>query len=274
MSALRLRERRNATHPTLHAASAGLTWHVLIDSTGCSGAENMARDAALLSDAARTGRAYLRLYRWNPPCLSFGFHEPAQLRYDREAIERRQLAVVRRLTGGRAVWHEHEVTYAAALPADALGSLAASYRMIHLRLAAGLRALGAPVTLAPAPPTAARPGAGPCFSTAAGGEVLCMGHKLVGSAQVRRGGALLQHGSILLDGSQQLVRSLQRRCPARTGEITLRRALGRPVSFETVAAAITAAWCASGEHLVPQAWRDGPPIEPGPFANPVWTWRR
>ncbi len=76
----------------------------------------MATDAALLDEADRSGRAFLRLYRWSPPCLSFGRHEPAATRYDRVAIARLGIDVVRRPTGGRAVWHEHEVTYAVAAP--------------------------------------------------------------------------------------------------------------------------------------------------------------
>src|SRR6266704_1185815 len=86
-------------------------WHLLIDPDGKPGAVNMALDQTLLEEADASGAAFLRLYRWNPPCLSFGRNEPALARYDRERIAARGLAVVRRPTGGRAVWHEHEVTY-------------------------------------------------------------------------------------------------------------------------------------------------------------------
>src|SRR2546425_4755314 len=88
----------------------------MLDRAGRSGAANMAIDASLLAEAARTGRAFLRLYRFDPPCLSLGRNEPAAARYDRTAIARLQLDVVRRPTGGGAVWHEHEVTYAVAAP--------------------------------------------------------------------------------------------------------------------------------------------------------------
>ena len=114
----------------------------------------MALDQALLHAAARTGAAWLRLYRWDPPCLSFGRNEPALARYDREAIERLGLDVVRRPTGGRAVWHEHEATYAVAAPVAAFGSLRVAYRLIHQRLAAALRSLGVPAIIAPDQPTA------------------------------------------------------------------------------------------------------------------------
>src|SRR5437660_12657748 len=117
-----------------------------IEGASRSGAENMALDQALLDEAERTGRTFLRLYRFDPPCISFGRNEPARERYDAGAIARLACDVVRRPTGGRAVWHEHEVTYAVAAPVAAFGSLRDAYREIHQRLAAALQALGADAT--------------------------------------------------------------------------------------------------------------------------------
>jgi lipoate-protein ligase A len=240
----------------------------------------MGTDEALLLEADRTGAAFLRLYRWDPPCLSFGRNEPAAARYDRAGLERRGLAVVRRPTGGRAVWHEHEVTYAVAAPITLFGSLRASYRAIHERLASALCALGVEATLATDRPTARPPATGresfrdrpgPCFDSPVGGEVLVNGRKVIGSAQVRRGTALLQHGSILLDGSQEIVREVSRQPSAVSGATTLRHVLGKPVGFEDVAAAIVEHW---GESFAPTA-----PYRPLPsltvrFSDPSWTWRR
>jgi lipoate-protein ligase A len=206
---------------------------VLVDPHGASGATNMATDEALLDGAARGGGAFLRLYRWDPPCLSLGRNDPT--------LERPGIATVRRPTGGRAVWHEHEVTYAVAAPIAIFGRLKDAYCAIHERLAAALRALGADVTLAEPRPIgrlAERPA--DCFAVTAGGEILVRGRKLVGSAQVRRGEAFLQHGSILLDG------------PETENATTLRHTLGRIVSFEEVTEAIVAAWPA---HLAPLAAR-------------------
>src|SRR5881628_5304 len=218
-----------------------LEWELMLDPAGRSGAANMAMDADLLAEAARTGRAFLRLYRFEPPCLSLGRNEPAAACYDRAAIARRGLDVVRRPTGGRAVWHEHEVTYAVAAPIATFGGLRAAYRAIHARLVAALRRLGVEATLAadrPRPPQRL----GSCFAAPVGGEVLVGGRKLVGSAQVRGGGAFLQHGSILLDGSQEMVGVVSRQSSVVSGETTLSAVLGRPVSFDEVAAAIVAAW--------------------------------
>ena len=100
-----------------------MRWTLLVDPVGQPGWQNMALDQTLLDLAVGEGRGFLRLYRWDPPCLSFGRHEPAMRRYDRAAIERQGLATVRRPTGGRAVWHADEVTYAVAAPAATLGSL-------------------------------------------------------------------------------------------------------------------------------------------------------
>jgi lipoyl(octanoyl) transferase len=263
-------------------ATDTLKWELLLESDGRTGAENMAIDAALLEEADRAGRAFLRLYRWTPPALSLGRNEPALTRYDRAEVERRGLDVVRRPTGGRAVWHEHEVTYAVAAPVAAFGSLRDSYAVIHARLAAALRTLGAPAELAgsrrPAPLSA-----GACFAAPVGGEVVIRGRKVVGSAQVRQGAAFLQHGSILLDGSQEVVHAVSREPGAvpsgareagsrgqGAGATTLREALGRPVSFDEVAAAVIEAW---------DVFPSTVPYRPLPsstvlFADPSWTWRR
>src|SRR5437867_1021526 len=148
-----------------------LRWELILEPGGHTGAENMALDMALLGEVERTGRAFLRLYRFDPPCLSFGRHEPARSRYDHAGLARLGIDVVRRPTGGRAVWHEHEVTYAVAAPVAAFGergsTLRDSYRAIHARLAAALRTLGVPATLAPDRPrplASALDHFNPCFA--------------------------------------------------------------------------------------------------------------
>ncbi|MGH7546710.1 MAG: lipoate--protein ligase family protein [Gemmatimonadales bacterium] len=246
-------------------------WSLFVEPDGQPGAVNMAIDAWLLEQAGRTGGAVLRLYRFVPPCLSFGRNEPARERYDREAISRLRLDVVRRPTGGRAVWHEHEVTYAVAAPVAAFGSLRQGYLAIHTRLAAALRSLGADATLASDRPTDRPPGRpGPCFALVVGGEVLVGGHKVIGSAQVRLGDAFLQHGSILLDGSQEIVRAVSRE-PSPVRVTTLSAALGRPVTFAQVAEAIVRAW---GDGVTPTASHHPLPPPTTCCSDPAWTWRR
>jgi len=232
---------------------------------------NMARDQAMLDRAEVDGGLLLRLYQWDPPCLSFGRNESALRRYDRESIERLGLDVVRRPTGGRAVWHESEVTYAVAGRVNQFGSLSAAYCAIHQFLAAALRRLGVEVTLAGKTPV---PGFSPggCFSAPVGGEIMYGNRKLVGSAQLRQGDAFLQHGSILIGGTQEIVTRVSR-VPAPEGsESSLREALGRTVSFEEVADAIMEE---SGAAPIEPEWLGraaSPHVEH--FRSPQWTWRR
>ncbi len=221
-----------------------LEWELMLDPAGRSGAANMTIDADLLAETARTGRAFLRLYRFDPPCLSLGRNEPAAARYDRAAIARRGLDVVRRPTGGRAVWHEHEVTYAVAAPLAAFGSLRNAYHTIHDRIAAALRSLGADATLAPyhPPPSGRVDQPASCFATPVGGEVLVAGRKLVGSAQVRKRNAFLQHGSILLDGSQEIIAAVSRKPHVAGAATTLSAELGRRIGWDEVTGALVQAW--------------------------------
>ncbi|HET9709008.1 MAG TPA: hypothetical protein VFP39_11965 [Gemmatimonadales bacterium] len=247
-----------------------MDWQVMIDATGQPGACNMALDVLLLEEAARTARATLRLYRWSPPCLSFGRNEPALARYDRAAIEQRGWDVVRRPTGGRAVWHEDEVTYAVAAPIAAFGSLPQSYCAIHERLAAALRTLGAPAQLAPRNGRPAGLSAGACFASPVGGEVTVHGRKVVGSAQVRLGTAFLQHGSILLGGSQERIVAISYQLSALSSATSLSDALGRPVTFAEVVDAIVGTWAPYATPTVPSRPLPSSTV----FTDPAWTWRR
>ena len=124
------------------------SWHLWIDEAPRPGWANMAIDTSLLERAERLGEGWLRLYRWNPSCLSFGRHEPATRRYDIHQIEALGLDTVRRPTGGRAVWHARELTYAVAAPSVRLGSLQSAYLEIHRMIAEALECLGATVSLA------------------------------------------------------------------------------------------------------------------------------
>jgi len=244
---------------------------LLLEPQGRSGPENMAVDVALLERADRMGEAFLRLYRFDPPCLSLGRNEAAG-GYDRAAIPRLGIDVVRRPTGGGAVWHEHELTYAVAAPIAAFGSLRQAYRAIHQRLLTALRLLGADVALAPDRPTA-RPPVPPsaCFSQPVGGEVLLRTRKLVGSAQMRRGGAFLQHGSILLDGSQDVIAAVTREPQAASAATTLSEELGRRITWEEVADAIVATWDTG---VTSPNLHQPPPTSIAWFSDPAWTWRR
>jgi lipoate-protein ligase A len=184
------------------------------------------------------------------------------------------LDTVRRPTGGRAVWHARELTYAFAAPLAHFGGMRQAYHTIHRMLASALETLGLHAELAPTA-VVPGPGAGPCFATPVGGEVLVEGKKVIGSAQVRQGNALLQHGSLLLANDQDLVRQISQGA-FDSSSAPQDPPLGRTVSFEEAADAIGKAAASLGELTA-----DSAPIESAAtlahaerFRSEEWTWQR
>jgi lipoate-protein ligase A len=160
----------------------------------------MGVDEALLESAAAGGPASLRLYAWRGAWLSLGYRQALdEGRARRCAVA--GVGVVRRSTGGRAVLHGADLTYAVAAPQALLpGGPAESYACIAAGLAEALRGLGVEVEERPLPAAAARGAEGfDCFAEPAAHELCAAGRKLVGSAQRRAHGAVLQHGSLRLD---------------------------------------------------------------------------
>jgi lipoate-protein ligase A len=238
----------------------------------------MAIDHAMLDLAESTGALLWRAYRWDPWCLSFGRHEPASRRYHRAEIERLGLDCVRRPTGGRAVWHARELTYAVAGPIAALGSLREAYHRIHQVLAAAVRVVSGAAELAPARATPGL-GSGPCFASPVGGEVVVDARKVVGSAQRRGVTALLQHGSMLLEDDQSLVAALSLGDLPVSSEATLSSLAGRPVGFDEAAAALATAL----ESSLPLRPAAPPPLSTvlrhaltyyDTYRSAGWTWAR
>ena len=218
MTARRARAMSGGERFTAPGADAGSCHGLLVlPCAMADGARNMAVDEAMLEIAAG-GPTLLRFYGWEPWCLSFGRHQTAPDRLLGRSPEelRPGIDAVRRPTGGRAVFHGPEITYAFACPARAWGGPRAVLQTLHRALAAGLRSLGVPVDEAdrgdPGRGDTAETGladmspvsAGSCFRDPAPGELTVHGRKLVGSAQCRRRGAVLQHGSILLEDRQEL----------------------------------------------------------------------
>jgi lipoate-protein ligase A len=177
-------------------------WRLLAHGAA-TGAWNMAVDEALL-DSVASGDCppTLRFYRWFPPCLSLGYFQPLEV-VDLSACRALGVDIVRRPTGGRAILHDRELTYSIALPVAVLGEDAGilpSYYRISRALQAGLQALGVETSMAPVAAARASEEHGPiCFDRPSAHEILLQGRKLVGSAQVRRAAAILQHGSILIE---------------------------------------------------------------------------
>jgi lipoate-protein ligase A len=155
----------------------------------------MATDEALLESVAEGAPPVLRLYRWVPPALSLGRFQPDD-DVDVDACARIGVQVVRRPTGGQGLLHGGDLTYAVAIPrpAGGAGGVDAVYSLLAGALIAGLARLGVEAAIArhdgPAGPV--------CFAGQQGADLRVGDRKLCGSAQVRRDGAVLQHGSILL----------------------------------------------------------------------------
>ena len=178
----------------------------LIRQPAASGAFNMALDQALL-EAVASGESgpVLRLYRWSPATVTLGYAQRGPRVVNLEACRRLGLDVVRRYSGGRAVLHDQEMTYAVIAPEPSPwfpGGLVATYQVIAGVLQETLAQLGLTTELA----VGRRPGAGAqdargsaCFTAPATAELVHAGCKVTGSAQKRQKGAFLQHGSVPVD---------------------------------------------------------------------------
>lgn len=163
----------------------------------------MAVDEAIMTSvAAGTSPPTLRLYAWTPACLSIGYGQ-SWTDADAGALQQRGWHIVRRPTGGRAILHIDELTYSLSLPQDhplAAGRIVESYRRISAGLLAGLNHLGIR-TRAEKQADDVRTEGPVCFVTPSHYEITTRdGRKLIGSAQTRRRGVVLQHGSLPLSG--------------------------------------------------------------------------
>lgn len=226
------------------------TWRLLLDGEA-DGAANMALDEAVLS-AVREGLSppTLRLYAWSPPCLSLGRNQPLA-DVDRDACRAADIDIVRRPTGGRAILHTDELTYSVALlQSDPLagGGVLESYRRLSEGLLAGLHRLGVQAVQAIGQRKPAADLTAVCFETPSDYEVTVGGRKLVGSAQWRSKGGVLQHGTLPLFGDiTRIVDYLafsgvereKQRHALRTQAITLEEARGQTLSVAQVAQALT-----------------------------------
>ncbi|MBI1886010.1 MAG: lipoate--protein ligase family protein [Chloroflexi bacterium] len=254
-----------------------------VDSGPAGGARHMAIDEAVLESVAGGAAPVLRVFQFERPCLSLGRFQDARRGLDPERCASAGVEVVRRPTGGRAVLHAGDLCYAVAAPlADAAvgGSPGrAGVRDSYCRIAAVLARALALVGL-PEADVAAGSGWSPdpspgCFTFSGPFEIAGDGAKLVGSAQLRRSGALLQQGSIRLAADEALeCRILGRSTPS------LRDVLGREVACSEMADALRRAFRAT----LALPLEDAAPtpteaalaerLEREKYASPEWTWAR
>ncbi|MDR0669972.1 MAG: lipoate--protein ligase family protein [Treponema sp.] len=150
----------------------------------------MALDEALLETVAAGAVPVLRFYGWSPPAVSIGYFQGIEEEVDLEACVRRGIDVVRRISGGGAVFHDAEITYSLIMPLDhplAGTSIMASYGRLCSGITAGLGLLGIDAAFAPI------------------NDIVAGGKKVSGNAQTRRQGCVLQHGTVLLDSDPELM---------------------------------------------------------------------
>jgi len=244
---------------------------------------NFALDDALLANARETGRELIRLYSWSRPTVSFGRNERVEGRFSPERLVTAGITPVRRRTGGRALLHHRELTYAIAGEIPAGESLTVTFKRVQDLLVDALRVMGVGAEVAGKGKRGSTLAESPCFAEPSPGELVVDGRKLVAGAQWREGNWYLQHGSILIDDDQGRIREGlvdARSFVSPPAPATLRGLLGRVPDIEELAEAVEEALARRGatgpirtepKHLVGDSDIDRLAAH---YRDPVWTWRR
>ncbi len=230
-----------------------MNW-LYIDSGPNIGAYNMAVDEELLARAQAGEKIpVLRLYAWNPPAVSLGRFQKIEEAVNVDACKKLGFDIVRRITGGRAVLHLHELTYSVIarsddplFPPNVLGT----YKVIAAGLVAGLKNLGIPAEMVSRGSRlshlvnkhAKDPA---CFSSPSWYEIVVNGKKIIGSAQRRLSGAFLQHGSILIDYDPSLEAEVIRGSGSTCGVTSITEQLGTGTPLQEIKNAVKRGFAAA-----------------------------
>jgi lipoyl(octanoyl) transferase len=267
----------------------------LVRSGPLPGALNMALDEALLNSVA-AGRSHpvLRLYRWDPPAVSLGYFQRGPRVINLAYCQAEGIDVVRRMTGGRAVLHDREVTYsiiAGVQGKDFSNRVLDNYRRISEALELTLKDIGLDVMIVSGR-SHHRPGDAhhsACFAAPSSYELLCRGCKIAGSAQKCQGEVFLQHGSLPVDLDPVrlfcALDTVKRFAPMDGGRNLARkigwinRWLDLPVTLEEVENFLIASTarvfsCAFVEQAPSDAeWRDAEDLVRQRYGNQTWNLR-
>lgn len=186
-----------------------------------TGQENMRIDSDLLDSAIENKLDYpiFRLYAWKPACVSLGRNQKDDF-LDRSFLKENNIDVVRRLTGGRALLHADEITYSFICPTLYLKNgehVVSSYKEISRILIGKFKTIGIDLDFGSNKPV--KTGFDYCMLISTGADLCYHGKKLIGSAQCRKQGYILQHGSILYDYDNALLEKIFKE-PVSTDEIT------------------------------------------------------
>ena len=177
----------------------GWVWR-LLETPSARGNWNMAVDEVLMESHKMGAPPVLRLYSWSPPAISFGYFQKPADEIDIERCASNGIDYVRRLSGGRGVLHDKELTYSVIIKESLLpGSIPDTYKKITTALVKGLTEFGMEASsFAIGMPAGKRKGKKTplCFDTTETADLTFKDKKIIGSAQVRIGGIILQHGSL------------------------------------------------------------------------------
>ena len=267
------------------------TWRLLI-TLPARGAWNMALDESILEHIGR-GESIptLRLYAWEPACLSLGHAQPFA-DVDTERLKQSGWEVVRRATGGRAILHTDEITYSVIAPNNeprVAGTVLESYNRLAQVLLLAVKELDLPVEMKEGKAENGSTLNPVCFEVPSTYEITVDGKKLIGSAQARKREGVLQHGSLPLTGDLTRIcqvltfenESARTRATQRllTRAATVESALGREVSWETATQAFIHAFEAQlglslqrGE-LSPSESKRTDELVKSKYDHPSWTER-
>jgi len=175
---------------------------------------NMALDEAIMDwHSQGLFPPTIRFYGWNPPTLSIGYFQQLDKEISVAKVEKYGLGLVRRLTGGRAVLHDQELTYSVVVSEKhpiMPKTVTEAYRVISLGLLEGFKELGLNTSFA-VPETLEdrqrlnNPRSSICFDAPSWYELVVEGRKVAGSAQTRQKGVIMQHGSILIELDESML---------------------------------------------------------------------
>jgi lipoyl(octanoyl) transferase len=262
------------------------SWKLLVEPKPLPGPWNMAADEHLFRRVEPAPATYLRFYQWDTPTASLGYSQVAAKVVDADFCRRNGVGLVRRITGGKLVLHDREVTYAVASSDAAVftETLRDSYRLISGALMAGLALMGLDPRMAEISPPAYIRGTMPCFALPARDEIELGGKKIIGSAQKRTGTAFLQHGSIPLEKDEGLLAAVAAPAagaspPGSPGMTSLSEALGWPIDFdwavERFCRGFSDAFGVELEPFVlsPEDLRDVAALRDSRYATDAWTFR-
>ena len=204
-----------------------------------SGQINMSTDENLLNFAIENSlrEPILRLYGWSPACVSLGRNQ-ADSAVNQEYCENNKINIVKRLTGGRALLHDKELTYSFICPANFLNSsnsVILSYKEISNALILGFKKLDIELTF----PENKKPNSkfDYCMSISTGADLSYKNKKLIGSAQFRKNNYLLQHGSILIDFDEEIIQNIFNETICEDSIITLKK-INLDINIKTLAISI------------------------------------